>query len=188
MPLYTASMSARKRKRQVASWRVRSAENTSGETRAWVALGKGLWWVNSSGTLMGAPGTVELLACTFLVSVWGGGAVPRRPMELKPSGLLQTSLPMLLFLPRWFGVAGQLPPDLSSLLQAIRALWKEFGTSRLPKNLTKSALLRLSKFLLSHPRVKSCNCKGAINQLETGRGKSSLQISDREGKVIVREF
>lgn len=39
MPLYTASMSARKRKRQTASWRDRRTENTSGERRAFVGLG-----------------------------------------------------------------------------------------------------------------------------------------------------
>lgn len=45
------------------------AENTSGETRAWVALGKGIWWVDSSDTLMAVPNTsaVLLLACTFVV-------------------------------------------------------------------------------------------------------------------------
>lgn len=41
MPLYTASMSANKRKRQIARWRARRTENTSGETRAMVAKGKG---------------------------------------------------------------------------------------------------------------------------------------------------
>lgn len=41
MPLYTASKSAKKRKRQTASWRARRTENTSGETRALVAEGKG---------------------------------------------------------------------------------------------------------------------------------------------------
>jgi len=39
MPLYTASMSAKKRKRQIASWRARRTENISRERRAFVALG-----------------------------------------------------------------------------------------------------------------------------------------------------
>lgn len=40
MPRYTASKSAKKRKRQTASWRARRTENTSGETRALVGQGK----------------------------------------------------------------------------------------------------------------------------------------------------
>lgn len=40
MLLYTLSMSAKKRKRQVAVWRARRTENTSRERRALVALGR----------------------------------------------------------------------------------------------------------------------------------------------------
>lgn len=38
MPLYTASMSAKNRKRQIASWRARRTENKSRERAAFVAL------------------------------------------------------------------------------------------------------------------------------------------------------
>lgn len=56
MPLYTASISAKKRKRQIVSWRARRTENTSRERRVFVTLGKEQgWWPHSANMLTGAP-------------------------------------------------------------------------------------------------------------------------------------